>query len=916
MKRSKIFITASMCLICLAMLVVGVYAAVVVDFSISGTLSYDPSKIYYDISAQVYRGPDYLGVKPVTNQESYTLAKTSEEYTTGNDVIEIAPWSPSSVSFTSTDKFIQYRIIIKNNSNEALSFIPTKDLTQTDVEIVEEVSAILRIESGDTAEYRITYEYTGSGTASTTFNQTFDLQKTSQLLNSGSKYATEQSGVTFTANSSGVLQSMNGQTPRVLIIPNSDSVGNVITSTSDNELSTKQNSVNTKYVIFAANVSNIGDDMFNNMHSMAAIGFPNSLKEIGFSAFHGCQLMSIHFPNSVTTIDSIAFGMTNIVRLELPNSVINLGSNIFEMCYDLLYVNIQANLTELVGTFMDCASLVNINLPESLSTVGSLTFKGCHNLTYIKLPSMVNSILEAAFELIAYEKDLSTIDMSVVDFENLIITDEAFYTYYPLMTNIVINKKFLSIATSKFTSAIVGGTYMANKLQLVDENNNVLAIWSGTTWGVEVAGSLQSNVTYNSNNVLVKADVSFKQGATVDSATVKESFTAYTYTPYADGSPQNTTSKNGFYLEDGVTSAANWNVNDIIFTEDEMTIVFETTFTNYTRSRVWVHPESNAQTIMSNFAKSTYSGGDPNSLYKCIRIYENYSTGFVLNAYTGTVTSSNSKIYRMEITLNNNDAFATAPVPNITIDFNVEKFTVNSSYFVGTTTITGLSTTYKNLPQKPSTLVIPSTCRTLNLDLTGFESENIVILSGTTSVTLKQGSNSEDTVPVLYLSDTVTTLTIGDTTNGAVHVQRTNIPNISNFTLNIAGVNWSSLGYIYLPENVTSLTNQPGEDGLSGIIISSSYFDFPTLTYVNCNLIDATTVDWSDSRTVVGTSDFASNETLRIKVGVGEIEDAKSKLTQSVMTGYGASGYISQEGAILTDGITMYTWNGSAWVNA
>ena len=438
MKRSKIFITASMFVLSLAFLVVGVYASVVGNFSISGTLSYDPSKIYYDISAQVYRGPDYLGVKPVTNQESYTLANTSEEYTTGNDVIEIAPWSPSSVSFTSTDKFIQYRIIIKNNSNEALSFIPTKDLTQTDVEIVEEASEILRIEAGDTAEYRITYEYTGSGTASTTFIQTFDLQKTSQLLNDGSKYQLAQKDIVFSYTNTydGGLNIQSGDTPRVLILPS---------------------------IVDGFNVEKTYGNFSYEQWSIYGICEKIST-DTKYAIFQSSNITSMFY----------TFYNTNIEGVGIP-----------------MYCNLTMK-----GTFM-ASKLTSIKLPQNISFAytdgpSDSTFGGAPivRVKFYKFTDFVHFERDTFFA----NQSLKVIDMTGVDWN-----DVEFYDIgsYPPDTSfvtgadetfVIINSQNLNLVIS--TIQVESGT-MINKLYLADSDLNILATWTGTAWKtakIEITG--------------------------------------------------------------------------------------------------------------------------------------------------------------------------------------------------------------------------------------------------------------------------------------------------------------------------------------------------------------------------------------------------------------------------------------------
>jgi len=73
---------------------------------------------------------------------------------------------------------------------------------------------------------------------------------------------------------------------------------------------------------------------------------PNSIKNIGDSAFHGCiSLTSVTIPNSVTSIGNHAFcGCTSLTSVTIPNSVTSIKNSAFGSCPSLTSVTFQGTI--------------------------------------------------------------------------------------------------------------------------------------------------------------------------------------------------------------------------------------------------------------------------------------------------------------------------------------------------------------------------------------------------------------------------------------------------------------------------------------------------------------------------------------------------------------------------------------------
>ena len=101
---------------------------------------------------------------------------------------------------------------------------------------------------------------------------------------------------------------------------------------------------------------------------------PESVTEIGASAFNGCvRLYDINLSN-ITTIGKSAFCNSAITSLYLPKAT-TIGAD----------------------AFSSCSELASINLPVA-TTIEDYTFRGCFSLSYITFP-FVTTIGEGAFRL-------------------------------------------------------------------------------------------------------------------------------------------------------------------------------------------------------------------------------------------------------------------------------------------------------------------------------------------------------------------------------------------------------------------------------------------------------------------------------------------------------------------------------------
>ncbi len=169
-----------------------------------------------------------------------------------------------------------------------------------------------------------------------------------------------------------------------------------------------------------------------------SVTIPNSVTEIGGSAFSGCiGLTEVTIPNSVTSIRRRAFyNCTGLTSVTIPNSVTSIGEEAFFNCSGLTEVHISdiaawcnisfggssgnplyyahqlylndEEITDLVipdgiieiknFAFFQCTGLTSITIPNSVTSIGTHAFFQCTGLTSVTIPNSVTTIGNYAFQ--------------------------------------------------------------------------------------------------------------------------------------------------------------------------------------------------------------------------------------------------------------------------------------------------------------------------------------------------------------------------------------------------------------------------------------------------------------------------------------------------------------------------------------
>ena len=146
-------------------------------------------------------------------------------------------------------------------------------------------------------------------------------------------------------------------------------------------------------------MTKIPDNLFDSCPGFTTITIPDTVTEIGDSAFANTNLNSITIPDSVTQIGKYAFGGSKLESIRIPDTVTDIGDNAFNGCTELKDVtlpNIRKNIV--AGMFEGCTSLEKIVLPETVTAIRSGAFTGCTALKDITWSKALETIESYAFQ--------------------------------------------------------------------------------------------------------------------------------------------------------------------------------------------------------------------------------------------------------------------------------------------------------------------------------------------------------------------------------------------------------------------------------------------------------------------------------------------------------------------------------------
>ena len=189
MKRTKLVAGLLSCIMCLAMLTIGVWAvASVATLNINGNLKFYPEGLFVQLSGEVYRGNSSTESEmtklsdPRFNYGPVANFDNTQDELSGNFPLEA--WEIGNVAFIPNQRFIKIKVYITNYSDFAITGTPTvtiggQDISETitGLTVTSNTSELESITSNTTATYELILEATGSTEFSKNLNVSFEFEE-------------------------------------------------------------------------------------------------------------------------------------------------------------------------------------------------------------------------------------------------------------------------------------------------------------------------------------------------------------------------------------------------------------------------------------------------------------------------------------------------------------------------------------------------------------------------------------------------------------------------------------------------------------------------------------------------------------------------------------------------------------------
>lgn len=168
-------------------------------------------------------------------------------------------------------------------------------------------------------------------------------------------------------------------------------------------------------------ITEIGSSAFGSSN-FTKITIGKKVKTIGNNAFSSAGVTEVVFEENgaLETIGKNAFSSTKITSIEIPATVKEIGDRAFSSCSSLTTVTFKegsGSETLSLGTiengngyvFQSCTKLNTIELPARINNIGPHLFDSCSGLTSVTLPSSISSIASYMFYNCS---KLETVDLS------------------------------------------------------------------------------------------------------------------------------------------------------------------------------------------------------------------------------------------------------------------------------------------------------------------------------------------------------------------------------------------------------------------------------------------------------------------------------------------------------------------------
>ena len=232
-------------------------------------------------------------------------------------------------------------------------------------------------------------------------------------------------------------------------------------------------------------VTAIGTRAFDGIPAITALTIPNTVTEIGSSAFEYAQITTLVIPDSVITIGSTAFYSMALTSLTLGSSLTTIGGDAFAYS-SLTTLVIPNSVTTISSTAFYDNNITSLTLGNQVTTIGSSAFN-YNNLASVTIPNSVTEIEGSAFAnngLAALTLGNNVTTLGYGAFEHNSLTSVSIPASVTTFANYVFYDNLI-------TSVTFGGNALATNTTLFGDNTGLTEVnryFSATGWGATWSG--------------------------------------------------------------------------------------------------------------------------------------------------------------------------------------------------------------------------------------------------------------------------------------------------------------------------------------------------------------------------------------------------------------------------------------------
>lgn len=145
----------------------------------------------------------------------------------------------------------------------------------------------------------------------------------------------------------------------------------------------------------------IAAEQFSWNKNIRKIELPNTINEIGYGAFKGCEyLESVDLPVSLGILPAeLFYECISLLKMIIPDNVVTISQKAFYKCTLLYDIKLSNNLTEIWNeAFYKCSSIEKIEIPSKVKRIGKRAFANCSRLKEIEFTGPAPFIANDAFD--------------------------------------------------------------------------------------------------------------------------------------------------------------------------------------------------------------------------------------------------------------------------------------------------------------------------------------------------------------------------------------------------------------------------------------------------------------------------------------------------------------------------------------